>query len=212
MLEAILSGYSIGTPATRAETIKKLKDVGYIFTENKQLRCSDLGKKLVETFPVKNLFDLEFTGKLEKTLSDIEKRKFTKKDFLDTIFTFTTEAVQTIKQEEDNIIQEVTSKRRTREVLGKCPVCGNAIIEGQKGFGCSNWKSGCSFVIWKNDKYLSTMKKKPTKMMVKTLLKDGNVFVKGLKSKKGNTFDAYLSYEKNAENDYYSWKMAFKNK
>ena len=30
MMAAILSGYSIGTPATRAETIKKLKDVGYI--------------------------------------------------------------------------------------------------------------------------------------------------------------------------------------
>lgn len=29
-LNAILSGFSIGTPGTRAETIKKLKNVGYI--------------------------------------------------------------------------------------------------------------------------------------------------------------------------------------
>ena len=29
-IEAILNGFSIGTPATRAETIKKLKDIGYI--------------------------------------------------------------------------------------------------------------------------------------------------------------------------------------
>src|SRR5690606_12929047 len=39
MLTAVLSGYSIGTPATRAETIKKLKDVGYITTQNKSLIC-----------------------------------------------------------------------------------------------------------------------------------------------------------------------------
>ena len=52
-------------------------------------------------------------------------------------------------------------------------LCGHAVIEGKKGFGCSNWKNGCKFVIWKNDKFLATMKKKPTKTMVKTLLKNG---------------------------------------
>ena len=33
--EAVLSGFSIGTPATRADTIKKLKDIGYIFQKIK---------------------------------------------------------------------------------------------------------------------------------------------------------------------------------
>ena len=37
MMDAILSGYSIGTPATRAETIKKLKFVGYIANQIKNL-------------------------------------------------------------------------------------------------------------------------------------------------------------------------------
>ena len=35
MIGFILSGFSIGTPATRAETIKKLKDVGYITVQKK---------------------------------------------------------------------------------------------------------------------------------------------------------------------------------
>ncbi|PLS16284.1 DNA topoisomerase III [Bacillus sp. M6-12] len=209
MMEAILSGYSIGTPATRAETIKKLKDVGYIDTQNKNLICTDLGKRLVETFPVKDLFDLEFTGRLEKTLSDIEKQKFTKESFLNLIFDFTSKSVHSIKNEKDIIINEVSSARKSIEILGKCPVCGHGIIEGQKGFGCSNWKSGCKFVIWKNDKFLAAMKKKPTKTMVKTLLKNGIAPVKGLTSKKGNKFDANLRYEKNPENEYYSWKMEF---
>ena len=68
MMMAILSGFSIGTPATRAETIKKLKDAGYIKAKGKSLSCTDLGKILVETFPARELFDLEYTGRLEKTL------------------------------------------------------------------------------------------------------------------------------------------------
>lgn len=209
MMDAILSGFSIGTPATRAETIKKLKDVGYITTQNKSLLCTELGKRLVETFPIKELFDLEFTGRLEKTLLDIEKQKFTKDAFMRFIFDFTANSVAKIKNEKEVTINQITTEKKQMEVLGKCPICGHGIIEGQKGFGCSNWKSGCKFVIWKNDKFLSTMKKKPTKTMVKTLLKNGVVTVKGLTSKKGNKFDANLRYEKNPDNEYFSWKIEF---
>jgi DNA topoisomerase-3 len=209
MMDAILRGYSIGTPATRAETIQKLKLVGYIEQQNKNLTCSELGRKLVEIFPVAELFDLEFTGRLEKTLLDIEKQRFKKEDFLKLITEFTTTAVMKIKNHEAVIINESQAKRAETKILGKCPVCGNAIIEGSKGYGCSNWKNGCKFVIWKNDKFLAAMKKKPTQTMVKTLLKEGSVTVKGLTSKKGNKFDAKLRYEKNADNDYFSWKMEF---
>jgi DNA topoisomerase-3 len=45
--------------------------------------------------------------------------------------------------------------------------------------------------------------------MVKNLLKNGVVLVKGLTSKKGNKFDANLRYEKNSDNEYFSWKMEF---
>lgn len=208
MMEAILSGYSIGTPATRAETIKKLLDVGYISAVQKSLVCTELGKKLVETFPIKELFDLEFTGRLEKALSDIEKQQTTKEQFLQFIMNFTMKAVHEIKNKEI-VIRELGRSQPSNERLGKCPVCRHDIVEGKKGFGCSNWKSGCKFVIWKNDKFLATFKKKPTKTMVKILLKNGVVQAKGLTSKNGNKFSANLRYEKNENNDYFSWKMEF---
>ena len=208
-IEAVLSGFSIGTPATRAETIKKLKDIGYISAQNKNLVCTELGRKLVETFPIQDLFNLEFTGRLEKSLYDIEKGHVNKHEFLQRIFSFTTNSVEIIKADQAGIIHEIATERKTNEFIGKCPVCGHAVIEGKKGFGCSNWKSGCKFVIWKNDKFLATMKKKPTKTMVKSLLKNGVVTVKGLTSKKGNKFDAQMRYEKNQENDYFGWKMEF---
>lgn len=212
LMGSILTGFSIGTAATRAETIKKLKDVGYITTESKNLLCTELGKRLVETFPVKNLFDLEFTGRLEKALSDIQKGKASKQEFLRLVFHFTTESVESIKCAEDVIINKVTSSRATNDVLGTCPQCGGKVTDGFKAFGCSNWKKGCTFVIWKNDKYLASMRKKPTKTMVKMLLKEKKAFVKGLTSKGGKKFNAYLSYEKNSNNDYYSWKMEFLTK
>lgn len=209
---SILSGFSIGTPATRADTIKKLKDIGYIEAKGKNLICTDLGKTLVETFPIKELFNLDFTGRLEKSLYDIEKGKYSKQAFLQLISEFTKNSVEKIKHEQDVTIQEVSYTKRKIENLGKCPVCGHQVIEGQKGFGCSNWKQGCKFVIWKNDKFLAALKKKPTKTMVKAILKNGSAEVKGLTSKKGNKFDAILKYVKNTDNEYFSWQMDFASK
>lgn len=205
MMASILSGFSIGTPATRAETIKKLKDAGYITAKGKSLTCTELGKKLVEYFPVKELFDLEYTGRLEKTLSDIEKGKFQKEMFLDRIKKFTSEAVGTIKQDESGFGRPSFSK----ESVGKCPLCGSDIIETERAFGCSGWKSGCKYTLWKNDKYIAALGKQVTRPMVEILLKNGKVGFKNLKSKKGTTFAAYLFYEKNEATGYFNWRMEF---
>ena len=211
MMQAILSGFSIGTPATRAETIKKLKDTGYIKSKGKSLTCTDLGKTLVEIFPVKELLDLQYTGRLEKTLSDIEKGKFKKDDFLSMIKAFTVEAVEDIKKDTAMLKNFKVELPEGTESIGKCPVCGNDIIEGEKGFGCTNWKNGCKYTIWKNDKFIESMGKKVTKEMVKLLLKNGKVGFRNLKSKKGTLFSAYLRYEKDEKTGYYNWKMGFIN-
>ena len=211
MMQAILSGFSIGTPATRAETIKKLKDTGYIKSKGKSLTCTDLGKTLVEIFPVKELLDLQYTGRLEKTLSDIEKGKFKKDDFLAMIKDFTVEAVDDIKKDTAMLKNFKVELPEGTESIGKCPVCGNDIIEGEKGFGCTNWKNGCKYTIWKNDKFIESMGKKVTKEMVKLLLKNGKVGFRNLKSKKGTLFSAYLRYEKDEKTGYYNWKMEFIN-
>ncbi|MEG0292443.1 MAG: DNA topoisomerase [Anaerovoracaceae bacterium] len=210
MMMAILSGFSIGTPATRAETIKKLKDVGYIEQKKKTLTTTDLGKMMVETFPVTELFDLEYTGKLEKTLSDIERKKFDQKDFLDTIIDFTKNSVEKIK--EDKTFASKVKVDDESVIVGICPECGNPVLENEKAFGCSNWRNGCNYTIWKNDSYIESFGKKVSKEMVKLLLQNGKVGFHGLKSKKGNKFSAYFRYEKDIEKDTYSWKMEFISK
>lgn len=210
LLKAILSGFSIGTPATRAETITKLKRVGYIVAKGKSLICSEMGRKLVETLPVKTLFDLEYTGKLEKTLSDISKGEVPKSAFLDLIVKFTEDAVEQIKQDAFHIISEEGGKQKSlAESLGKCPGCGSDVIEGEKGYGCTNWKGGCKFVVWKEDRFLSSLKVSPSKQTVMRLLENGELYSSSFINKKGTKFSAYLKYEINKETGYYSWKMHF---
>lgn len=100
----ILYGYSIGTAATRAETINKIKYAGYITTKGKSLLITDKGIKLIETFPIKELMDTDYTGRLEKKLFDIEKGNFKKMDFLKEIFSFTSNGVNKIKRIRAEII------------------------------------------------------------------------------------------------------------
>ena len=208
MMMAILSGFSIGTPATRAETIKKLKDAGYIKAKGKSLTCTDLGRIIVETFPARDLFDLEYTGRLEKTLSDIEKKKFQKSDFIQMIEEFVCDSVDKIKN--DTVFGgNVTLTPLHKEPAGVCPECGSPVVETERAFGCSNWKNGCKFVIWKDDRFITSFGKKVSFEMVKILLEHGKVGFHGCVSKKGNKFSAYFYYVKNPETGKYQWRLEF---
>lgn len=209
MMASILSGFSIGTPATRAETIKKLKDAEYIKAKGKSLVCTELGKAIVETFPAKQLLDLEYTGRLEKTLSDIEKGKFQKDEFLSMIKSFTEEAVEAIKNDNKVLSGTKVEVPKNTEPVGVCPICGNAVVENDKAFGCVNWKGGCKYTIWKNDKYIAMLGKTVTRQMVEILLKNGKVGFRNLKSRSGNTYAAYLKYVKNEQTGYFNWEQEF---
>lgn len=227
LMKAILSGFSIGTPATRAETISKLKNIGYIGTKGKSLYATEVGRNLVELFPIKELFDLEYTGRLEKTLADIGKGNVAKDEFLEHIFSFTRQAVETIKKDAFHVISSIESDTGNSQYsksdalheseslygppLGKCPACGSDVVEGEKGFGCSNWKGGCKFVIWKEDKFLASLKVRATRQTVMKLLEQGSVVSNSFVSKKGNKFSAQLTLEKNPETGFYNWKLNFPN-
>ncbi len=209
MIEQILSGFSIGTPATRAETIAKLKRIGYIVAKGKHLEATPLGAKMIAEFPVKALFDLEYTGRLEKVLADIGKGTLDGDAFMSEMIAFVKDAVVTIKDDAYKVIQDLEDKKAPRERLGKCPGCGADVVEGEKGYGCSNWKSGCKFVIWKDDAFLRSLKVTATRQTVEKLLEKGELYSSKFVSKKGKRFSAFLTYEKEADSPYYKWKMRF---
>jgi DNA topoisomerase III len=98
-----------------------------------------------------------------------------------------TEAVSKMQSKKNLVLQD-----RKVESLGNCPRCGNQIIEGQKGFGCSNWRNECHFVLWKTP----ICGKVLTPSQIKSLLKKGKTpIIKGFKSKSGRTFNAFLTWK-----------------
>jgi DNA topoisomerase-3 len=88
------------------------------------------------------------------------------------------------------------AKSLSPQAIGQCPACGGEIVEGNKGYGCANWREedgGCRFVIWK------TIAQKPiSAALARTLLTQGGTErLEGFCSRKGNRFSARLKLERN---------------
>ena len=77
----------------------------------------------------------------------------------------------------------------TRKGLGNCPSCKKGqIVEYPKSYGCTEFKNGCKFGIWKE-----IANKKITHKNVEDLITKGRTsLIKGFKGKSGNEFEAYL--------------------
>lgn len=102
------------------------------------------------------------------------------------------------KQEEGGkaVSRKEKNSKSSEQTLGNCPKCGGEVIEGKKGFGCSNWRKGCAFVLWKTP----ICGKILTPHQVRQLIKTGKTpLIKGFKSKSGQSFAAYLVWENAAE-------------
>jgi DNA topoisomerase-3 len=144
-------------------------------------------------------------------LSDIEKDIFKKEDFLNMIKEFTINAVNSIKNDISMLSTFKIELEDGMESIGICPTCGNHIVENEKNYGCINWKNGCKFTIWKDDKYIQSFGKTVSAEMVKLLLTNGKVGFRNLRSKKGTLFSAYFKYTFNEETGYYNWELEFIN-
>ena len=82
----------------------------------------------------------------------------------------------------DQTVMTKSVTERFHEVLGTCPLCGGNVIEGTKGFGCSNYKPpiSCRFVIWKTRQSGMFKNAKITAPAVKKLLAGKTVRMRGL--------------------------------
>ena len=232
--DLVLAGYSIGTSATRGDVLKKIAQVGYVNKKGKSYYITDLGINLVEIFPVKDLFDVDYTGKLEKSLSDIQKGQFSRKEYLLNIMNFIVKNVNLIKYDApkkintDAYVYDPKTKKSTSKSQLEAKSAKAAKASSKKSSSkTDNTSLGkcpvcgsdvvetdkgflctnyqtCKYGIFKDDKYLALYKKKPNKTMVKSILKKGEAKVKSLTDKNGNKFDAILTYQKN-QNGYFSW-------
>jgi DNA topoisomerase-3 len=83
---------------------------------------------------------------------------------------------------------QVEKSAANEDALGVCPVCAGDVIVGTKAYGCSNWRNGCKFVIWK-----TMAQREISETEAKQVLKLGvSDTLSGFKSKAGNDFEAKL--------------------
>jgi DNA topoisomerase-3 len=180
--ETLKDAGGIGTPATRAAVIERLIRVGYIERQKKTLVPTRKGETLIDLVPEK-VKSVELTAQWEEGLRRIKDGLDDARLWMSGIKNFTREIVQIAKKQEVN-----STVRQDRESLGKCPLCGREVVEYPKSYGCSGYREGCRFAIWKQ-----VAGKKISRTQVKALLQKGRTgLIKGFKSKAGKKFDAVL--------------------
>ncbi len=179
----------IGTPATRAATIEKLVQRGYIERRGdkkaRYLTATDKGNALITVMP-EQLQSPSLTAEWEQKLLAIEHGEYDPSEFMTEISGMVTDLVSTYEK-----VKGADTLMSRNKVAGTCPHCGSEVLEKQKGWFCSNRE--CRFILWKNSSYFTKIGKRLTTQIVEKLLKDGRVRLKDCKSRKtGKTYSADL--------------------
>ena len=171
-LRAALKENGIGRPSTRAAIIETLFKRHYIRKERKNLMATPTGVELIDMIKEELLKSCELTGIWEKKLRDIEHNQYDPAQFINELKEQITAIVNQVMSDNSNrrvtITTEEDLKKKSRKAAPKkttkapagpakdvasdplvgqpCPVCGKGhIIKGKTAYGCSEWKSGCTF-------------------------------------------------------------------
>ncbi len=135
-LKEALKEKGVGTPATRASIIEVLISRHYVERRKKNLISTDSGRALISLVQDERLKSPELTGDWEFRLKQMERGEYEPKTFMDEVAAYTREILA--NKAEATI--DLTN-------LGPCPTCQSPVIRGRSGYGCSQWKSGCTFVL-----------------------------------------------------------------
>ena len=175
----------IGTPATRAATIEKLVQKGFLerkgTKKTKVLLPTDKGKALITVMP-EEIQSPEMTADWETKLLQIERGEMEPSEFMTEINTMITELVKNTE------MKKGANALMKNKIIGICPNCGANVVEREKGWFCENRE--CRFVLWKDNAFFKRLGKRMDAHVADKLLRDGRVRLKDCKSAKGKTYNA----------------------
>ena len=178
----------IGTPATRAATIEKLVQKGFLAREGsgktKHLIPTEKGCGLIAAMP-EQLKSPAMTAEWETKLTQIEKGQYVPEQFMEEIESM----MKTLVNQYVNVPNAPARVTSGAPVVGTCPHCGSEVAEREKGWFCTSRE--CRFVIWKDNAFFARLGKHPTRQVVDKLLRDGRARLKDCKSQRtGKTYNA----------------------
>lgn len=180
----------LGTPATRAAILEKLVSVGFVERRKSKktvnLLPTPLGIALITVVP-EQIQSPSMTAEWEHQLGQIERGEAMPDSFISGIAAMLTDLTAAYEP----IPGADTLFPSQYESVGKCPRCGGAIADKQKGYFCET--PDCKFAMWKDSKFFVAKKKKLTPDIAAALLKNGRAKLTGLHSEKtGKTYDAIV--------------------
>ena len=178
----------IGTPATRAATIEKLVQKGFLSREGggkaKHLIPSEKGRTLIAAMP-EQLKSPAMTAEWETKLTQIEKGQYAPEQFMEEIESM----MKMLVNQYANTPNAPAKAASGAPVVGTRPHCGSEVAEREKGFFCASRE--CRFVIWTDNAFFNRLGKRPTRQVVDKLLRDGRARLKDCKSQRtGKTYNA----------------------
>ena len=175
----------IGTPATRAATIEKLVQKGFLERKGnkktKVLLPTDKGKALITVMP-EEIQSPEMTADWETKLLQIERSEMEPETFMTEIKEMISSLVTTTEAAKG------ANALMKNKIIGVCPNCGKSVVEREKGWFCENRE--CRFVLWKDNAFFKRLGKRLDAHVADKLLRDGRVRLKDCKSAKGKTYNA----------------------
>ena len=175
----------IGTPATRAATIEKLVQKGFLerkgTKKTKVLLPTDKGKALITVMP-EEVQSADMTADWETKLLRVERGEMEPKTFMTEINDMISSLVNTTEAVKG------ASALMKNKVIGICPNCGKSVVEREKGYFCENRE--CRFVLWKDNAFFKRLGKRMDAHVADKLLRDGRVRLKDCRSAKGKTYNA----------------------
>ena len=175
----------IGTPATRAATIEKLVQKGFLerkgTKKTKVLLPTDKGKALITVIP-EEIQSPEMTADWETKLLQIERGEMEPETFMTEIKEMISSLVMTTEAAKG------ANALMKNKIIGICPNCGANVVEREKGWFCENRE--CRFVLWKDNAFFKRLGKRLDAHVADKLLRDGRVRLKDCKSAKGKTYNA----------------------
>jgi DNA topoisomerase-3 len=196
-LRDAMAGKGLGTPATRAATIEGLLTERYLVREGRELiptaKASQL-MTLLRGLGVNELTAPELTGEWEYKLSQMEKGKISREEFMREIAQMTQIIVKRAKEYDNETIPGDYHTMQT-----PCPNCGGVVKENYRRFACTK----CDF----------SMSKTPGSRQfeieeVEELLKNRTIGpLQGFRSKMGRPFAAILRIVR--DEDINNFKLEF---
>ena len=169
----------LGTPATRADIIEKLVKDGFVKREKKQIIPTEDGMKLITVLPdvVKSP---KLTADWENALTLVAKGELPMEDFMTDIENMVSELIHTYHEVSD---EQKKMFAQEQAALGVCPNCGGQVVKGKFGAYCVK---KCGMNVSR------VMGAVLSDAQVKDMLAGKKILLKGLKSKAGKPYDAYL--------------------